>query len=50
MVTMVFWGIRMWWSDLGSDLIVWCSGLMNWFHGLTWRCARGRWSGLTAEN
>ena len=49
-VTTVFCGIRMWWSDLGSDLIVWCGGLMDCFHGLIWRCAWGRWSGLTAEN
>ena len=48
-VTMVWCGIRMWWSDLGCDLIVWCGGLIDWFHGLIWRCAWGTWSGLTAE-
>ena len=41
--------IRMWWSDLGCDLIVWCDGLMDWFHGLIWISAWGRWCGLTAE-
>ena len=34
--------IRMWWSDLGSDLIVCCGGVTGWF--------QGGWSGLTAEN
>ena len=48
--TMVCCGIRMWWSDLGCDLIVWWGGLIDWLHGLIWRCARGRWSDLTAEN
>ena len=30
-VTMALFGIRMWWSDLGSDLIVSFCGLMNSF-------------------
>ena len=37
--TMVCCGIRMWWSDLGCDLIVLCGVLIDWFHGLIWRCA-----------
>ena len=41
--------IRMWWSDLGCDLLVWCDGLMYWFHGLIWISAWGRWCGLTSE-
>ena len=35
---------------VNCDLIVWCGGLIDWFHGLIWRCAWGTWSGLTAEN
>ena len=42
--------MALWPYDLGSDLTVWCGGLMDWFHGLIWSCAWGRWSGLTAEN
>ena len=34
---------------VNCDLIVWCGGLIDWFHGLIWRCAWGTWSGLTAE-
>ena len=47
--TMVCCGIRMWWSDLGCDLIVLCGVLIDCFHGLIWRCAWGRWSGLKAD-
>ena len=48
-VMMVCCCIRMWWSDLGCDLIAWCDGLMDWFHGLIWISAWGRWFGLPAE-
>ena len=26
--------MALWPYDLGSDLTVWCGGLMDWFHGL----------------
>ena len=47
-LTLVCCGIGMRWPDVWPDCLVrWSEDL---FHGLIWRSAWERWSGLTAEN